>query len=104
MLRDLQTGVAAGRFRADDLPMTIVAVRGAVLSAVDLHARLADRDAGDRAFATLVDGDRERMPERCAAVLLGLLGLDRDEAARVACRPLPTIELPPSNLQSVPVR
>lgn len=104
MLRDLQTGVAAGRFRADDLPMTTIAVRGAVLSAVDLHAKLANRDAGDRGFTDLVAGDRERTPERCAAVLLGLLGLDRDEAARVAGRPLPTIELPPSNLQSVPVK
>lgn len=102
MLRDLQRGVAAGRFRADDLPMTIVAVRGAVLSAVDVHAEPADRQPTDGAFSEILQSERQGIPERCAAVLLRLLGLDPEEAAEVAHRSLPTIALPPGLLQARP--
>jgi hypothetical protein len=87
MLRDLQSGVAAGRFRVDDLPMTIVAIRGAVLSAVDVHAEPAVRQATDGDFSDTLESDRQGLPERCAAVLLRLLGLDPEEPEEVACRP-----------------
>ncbi len=76
--------------------MTIVAVRGAVLSAVDVHAEPVDREGSDGDFSDILGSDRQRIPERCAAVLLRLLGLDPQEAKEVAYRSLPTIALPPS--------
>jgi len=99
MLRDLQTGVAAGRFQAHDFPMTIVAVRGVVLSAVDVSSASPKQGTGDRDFAEIVGAERTSIPERTAAVLLRLLGLDPQEAEEVVSRPLPTIVLPPTPLE-----
>ena len=99
VIRDLQTGVSSGRFRAHDFPMTIVAVRGVVLSAVDVSAGPPQRSTGDRDFAEIVGVEREGIPERTAAVLLRILGLDPEEADEVVSRPLPTIELPPNPLE-----
>jgi len=99
MLRDLQKGISAGRFQVADLPMTVVAIRGAVLSAVDAHTEPAIQVAAERGLADLLGSRLQNIPERAAAVLLRMLGLDPEEAEEVACRPLPSIELPPSLLQ-----
>jgi AcrR family transcriptional regulator len=99
VIRDLQTGVASGRFQAHDFPMTILAVRGVVLSAVDASTASPKKGTGDRGFAEIVGAERKSIPERTAAVLLRLLGLDPQEAEEVVSRPLPTIELPPNPLQ-----
>jgi AcrR family transcriptional regulator len=99
LLRDLQTGVASGRFQAHDFPMTIVAVRGVVLSAVDASTASPKQSTGDRNFAEIVGAERKSIPERTAAVLLRLLGLDPQEAEEVVSRALPTITLPPNTLE-----
>jgi len=94
MFRDLKRGIAASRFRTSDLPMTVVAVRGAVLSAIDAQVELAQDKPSPLAFAVSLGLDRQSVPERTATVLLRLLGLDADDAKEVANRPLPEIELP----------
>jgi AcrR family transcriptional regulator len=94
MLRDLKQGIAASRFRTTDLPMTIVAVRGAVLSAIDAQVELTQDSSSSPAFAATLGLDSGSVPERTAAILLRLLGLDPDDAKEVANRPLPEIELP----------
>ena len=99
LLRDLQTGVASGRFQAHDFPMTVVAVRGVVLSAVDASTASPQKGTGDRGFAEIVGAERKSIPERTAAVLLRLLGLDPQEAEQVVSRPLPSIALPPNPLE-----
>ena len=99
LLRDLQTGVASGRFQAHDFPMTVVAVRGVVLSAVDVSTASPKQGTGDRDFAEIVGAERKSIPERTAAVLLRLLGLDPQEAEEVVSRALPTITLPPNPLE-----
>ena len=99
VIRDLQTGVASGRFQGHDFPMTIIAVRGVVLSAVDASTGLPQKGTGHRAFTELVGAERNSIPERTAAVLLRLLGLDPQEAEEVVSRPLPTIDLPPNPLE-----
>ncbi len=99
LLRDLKTGVAAGRFQAHDFPMTVVAVRGVVLSAVDASTAPRNRDTGDRDFAEIVGAETKSIPERTAAVLLRLLGLDPEEADKIVSRPLPTVALPPNPLE-----
>ena len=94
MLRDLKQGLAASRLRTSDLPMTVVAVRGAVLSAIDAQVELAQDKPSPLAFAVSLGLDRQSVPERTAAILLRLLGLDTNDAKEVANRPLPEIDLP----------
>jgi len=94
MFRDLKQGIAASRFRTSDLPMTVVAVRGAVLSAIDAQVELASDKPSPLTFAVTLGLDGQSVPERTAAILLRLLGLDADDAKEVANRPLPEIELP----------
>lgn len=93
MLRDLKHGVEADRFEARDLSVTIVAVRGAVLSAIDAQVELARGGSGDSGFAASLSVDPETLPARGAAMLLRLLGLDPDDADEVARRPLPEVDL-----------
>jgi AcrR family transcriptional regulator len=99
VIRDLHTGVASGRFQADDFPMTVIAVRGVVLSAVDASTASPQKGTRDQGFAELVGAESKSIPERTAAVLLRLLGLEPQEAEEVVSRPLPTIELPPNPLE-----
>jgi len=91
MLRDLKRGIEAGRFHSQDLSVTIVAVRGAVLSAIDVQVELA---LGGSGFAASLGVDPETLPSRGAAMLLRLLGLDERDAEGVTSRPLPEIGLP----------
>ncbi|KPK17311.1 MAG: hypothetical protein AMJ62_01205 [Myxococcales bacterium SG8_38] len=98
MLRDLKRGMEAGRFQVHDLPVTLVAVRGAVLSAIDAQVELARGGPGDLGFATSLGVDPETLPSRGAAMLLRLLGLEADDADEVASRPLPKIDLGPASV------
>jgi AcrR family transcriptional regulator len=93
MLRDLKRGIEAGRFEVRDLPVTIVAVRGAVLSAIDAQVELARGSTNQSGFAASLGVDPQTLPSRGAAMLLRLLGLDPDDAADVANQALPEIEL-----------
>jgi AcrR family transcriptional regulator len=93
LLRDLSRGIEAGRFQIQDLPVTIVAVRGAVLSAIDAQVELATGRTADSGFASSLGIDPESLPARGAAMLLRLLGLDPADATEVTNRPLPAIRL-----------
>lgn len=92
MLRDLQRGIEAGRFEARDRSVTIVAVRGAVLSAIDAQVELGRGGSGGSGFATALGVDPGTLPSRAAAMVLRLLGLSPEDADDVANRPLPAIE------------
>ncbi len=76
LARDVQIGIAKGRFTTDDPIGAMVAAGGAILAivAARLHGELGD-DA----------------PERAATAVLTLLGLPPREARAVARRPLPAI-------------
>jgi len=86
LLRDLKTGLARARFKADDLSMTYVALGGTVLGALTAEVR---DDRGP------FGADAKDIPERTAAMLLRMLGLNAKEADSIARRPLPEISLPP---------
>jgi AcrR family transcriptional regulator len=73
-LRDLQLGVKAGRFDIPDLGVTLSATGGALLGVM----------------RAVLDGELDqRADERHAENVLRMLGLPRDEAARIARRRLP---------------
>jgi AcrR family transcriptional regulator len=89
LFRDLKSGLARARFKADDVPMTYVALGGTALAALTAEVR-DDRGA--------FGPDSKDIAERTASMLLRLLGLSAKEADTIARRPLPEITLPPSGI------
>ncbi|MBD0843681.1 TetR/AcrR family transcriptional regulator [Streptomyces sp. TRM68416] len=77
-LRDLQVGIASGRFTAMDPVVALSALGGARLSLVEL--RLARPE---------VDGDEAAV--NLAEMVLRMLGLSAEDAHEVARRPLPNL-------------
>lgn len=87
--RDSEAGIAAGRFSVADPEMCHVAVSGIVFAAIaaELKFLVKGRSGGERHAAR--EQGEERFAERAAIVVLQVLGLDREEAERVARLPLP---------------
>lgn len=77
-LRDLEVGVASGRFSPVDTTVALSALGGTLLSLVELRFARPDLD-GDEAAANL------------AEMVVRMLGVPPDEAREVARRPLPDL-------------
>ncbi|MFD4503903.1 TetR/AcrR family transcriptional regulator [Streptomyces sp. NPDC058457] len=77
-LRDVQVGMASGRFTAVDPTVALCALGGSLLSLVELRFARPEVD-GDEAAANL------------AEMALRMLGVPPDDAHEVARRPLPDI-------------
>ncbi len=92
LLRDIQKGIGAGRFAADDPLMSVVTIGGAVLTsiAVELRDGASSTPLTDmlKAFGYAED----QFAERAAAAMLRTLGLSRAEAVEIANRLLPVDE------------
>jgi hypothetical protein len=80
-LRDLQAGVAAGRFQATEPRLARAAVAGALLAT--LHLALTDPGIVDDAAI-----------DQFAEQVLRMLGTSYEEAHALAHTPLPVVELP----------
>ncbi|MFF7470222.1 TetR family transcriptional regulator [Streptomyces sp. NPDC008092] len=78
-LRDIQVGMASGRFTVADPAVALCALGGTLLSLVELRFARPEAD-GDEAAANL------------AEMVLRMLGLPPDDAHEVARRPLPGID------------
>ncbi|MFM9697398.1 TetR/AcrR family transcriptional regulator [Streptomyces europaeiscabiei] len=78
-LRDLQVGIASGRFLPSDPVVTLTAMGGSLVSLVELRFNRPDLD-GDEAAANL------------AELVLRMLGVPPDEAHEVSRRPLPGLD------------
>lgn len=85
LLRDIQRGIDAGRFKTDDPMMTFIAVAGAVMGAIS--AALPSAGSGGTLIRRLGFKDTD-VPERVVAVILRTLGMSTAAAAAVARRPL----------------
>jgi AcrR family transcriptional regulator len=88
ILRDIEKGVKAKRFPADDVLMMWISAGGTVLAAVFVELQSASPQAEVKRQGFDSDG----LPERTAAAVLRILGLDRAEAKAISRRPLPSIE------------
>lgn len=77
LFRDIERGIAARRFPIADKLMSFVAVSGTVL------ASIAFASPNVRLFR-----GAKHLPERCAAMVLKTLGVDEQEADKIARRPL----------------
>jgi AcrR family transcriptional regulator len=80
-LRDIVSGVRAGRFTAPNPALALAVVAGSVLAFVQL------RLTGDARTGLLTDDDADDL----AATVLTTLGLSRADADEVARRPLPAL-------------
>jgi AcrR family transcriptional regulator len=74
--RDLRAGITSGRFQIEDVGLTLNALGGALLGT--LRAQLDGRP-------------RRRADELHAELVLRMVGLPVDEAAKIAGRPMPTL-------------
>lgn len=90
LLRDIQLGLAKGRFKTPDPLMSFVALGGGVLAAIAAQNELA---SGHAKLAHL-QLDVAHLPERAATVLLHGLGLTFDQARKIAQGPLPVVGEP----------
>lgn len=99
-MRDVQQGVAQGRFVLHDAEMSIVAIAGTLYAVLHLGARVAHGAQGTLGesglAAALGSAPRgpggEGLPRRTAAQVLRMLGMSPQEATHLAGRPLPPIE------------
>lgn len=91
LMRDIQRGVAKGRFKLPDPLMSFIAVGAGVLGAIAAELELASESA---AVLKQLGFSAQDIPERAAAVLLNNLGLPFDQAQRIARRPLPIVDGP----------
>lgn len=90
LLRDIQIGLAKGRFKTPDPLMSFMAVGAGVLGAISAELEIAER----RDALTRLGMDATNIPDRAAAVLLHGLGLSFEQAQKIAQRPLPVVEAP----------
>ena len=90
LMRDVQRGIASKRFTITDPLMNTLAVGGMILTAT---ATLSLATESQSASVTLGKGrfNLDELPERAAAVALGILGLTSKEAEKVVRRSLPPI-------------
>jgi len=77
--RDIIAAVEAGRFRVDDLGVTMAVVGGSLLGLGQLLHDEPDRDVADAA-------------DKVTEHVLTVLGMSADEAHRICALPLPDIE------------
>lgn len=91
LLRDVQKGLATGRFKSADPMMTFLTVGGTVLAAIaaDLQLRA---DTVPTVVAVAIDA--ALLPERTAAALLRSLGVAPAEADRISRAALPQVSPP----------
>ncbi|MES4903137.1 MULTISPECIES: TetR family transcriptional regulator [unclassified Streptomyces] len=78
-VRDLEAGVASGRFTITDATVAVTALGGSLLALVELRFGRPELD-GDEAASNL------------AEMLLRMLGVPPDDARDVARRPLPELD------------
>ncbi|RZL02145.1 MAG: TetR/AcrR family transcriptional regulator [Rubrivivax sp.] len=89
LLQDIGKGVDTGRFTVVDLPSVYIAVGSTILGGLAALSDPAPPDQEPDIF-----GDAQALAVRIAAILLGILGLSKEEAQDLASRPLPHVELP----------
>lgn len=92
--RDIQKGIAAGRFAVDDPLMSLISIGGTILVAIAAELRFGAIDSAVPDTMADIGYSDEGFAERVAASMLQTLGLRRAEAIDVAKRPLPAAALP----------
>ncbi len=90
LLRDIQAGLAKGRFKTPDPLMSFVALGSGVLGAISAQLEVDARPETFKRFQL----DAGHLPERAAAVLLHGLGLTFEQAQKISRGALPVVGEP----------
>jgi AcrR family transcriptional regulator len=94
LLRDIGRGVAAKRLQAPDLFMSFISAGGIVLAAIAAEQLVGSEDSPHAALAKSMGMEVGNIPERAATMVLTTLGVEPQEAAAIARKPLPVAEPP----------
>ncbi|MBA57516.1 MAG: TetR family transcriptional regulator [Pseudomonadales bacterium] len=89
LLRDIQIGIAQGRFSVPDPFMTFITVGSTILGAISADIEDARDQTG---FLQQIGFSTDDFPERAATIVLYNLGLPREEAHHIAQLPLPVAD------------
>jgi len=89
LLRDIQRGIASGRFKREDSLMSFVSVGGTVLASISVWLQFHQAHGTRASTIDQLGFNVDDLPQRVAKQLLLTLGLTRSEAEKIACRPLP---------------
>lgn len=92
LLRDIQRGIEAKRFRGDDPLMSFTVAGGIVLASITVWLHLSSSNELPATPLPLPAFHTDHLPERAATELLLALGLPRLEAEEIARRPLPPMD------------
>lgn len=98
LLRDIQRGIASGRFKREDALMSFVSVGGTVLASISVWLQFHQAHGTRATSIDQLGFNVDDLPQRAAKMLLLTLGLTRLEAEKIAYRPLPGDGLLPETL------
>ena len=88
--RDLEQGIASGRFQIGDLELALLAISSAVLGILSVEMDRLRADRENEVEPHLQASFRAGVAENTAAIVLRIVGVS--DADAVACRPLPPLE------------
>lgn len=88
MLKDLERGVSEKRFVVSDPLMSFVSVGSTVMGAISIQHNLASQSEIVTALAEHAGYNVTNIPQRTAATVLQILGINEEEANAIASKPL----------------
>ena len=88
LLRDIRSGIDAGRFACDDELIALLAIAGTTLAAIATEVQYDGGAALEPVMRRRVGLPSPELPARVAAAVLRFLGVPAAEARRIARRPL----------------
>lgn len=89
LLRDIQKGIASGRFKREDALMSFLSVGGIVLASISVWLQFHQTHGTPAAPIDQLGFNVDDLPQRVAKTLLLTLGLSSLQAEKIAYRPLP---------------
>lgn len=89
MTRDILEGIETGRFRKGDPQLQVIAIGGAILASLSVQLNMNSKDSDSYHFMNMGELNPDNLGERLAKHVLIDLGLDEEEAEKIAQMPIP---------------
>jgi len=91
--RDIQKGLDAKRFTPNDPLLSFLSAGGTVMAAIAAELKWGNVFEQKERGSPMPGFCHEKLPDRAAAAVLQILGLERSEAEDIASQPLSIIPL-----------